>query len=490
LPAGRVEDRRNRAPHRRVVAGRIGSGAMKILSLDVENIKRIAAVHIEPATGQPIVPVTGKNGAGKSSVMDAIAMALGGKRLCPSEPLRRGQNTGHVSINLGPYIITRRFWRRETFDCTLDHQHTADCPTFYGDVDSSLTVKSPDGADYKSPQALLDKLVSDLTFDPLGFLELQPKDQRELVRSFTGLDFTMLDTQRKTALARLNEAETELKLAQRDVDAGEHYPLAPEKPIDVADLLQQLANAEALEKTAATAEAAVDTERRRFEMYSKYITEGEKKVKELEEALAFAKRSLETDRQALAESRETGKKLRAQADAARAAVPDTTALRERVAQANDINAQVAANERYAAILTAKQDALNNLAAAKTQITAIDIRKIDALSKATFPVDGLSFNDDGLVFDGLPFEQASYAQQLRVAVAMGLALNPKLKILLIKHGNALDVASLQLLASLAEEHGAQVWIERVAESADGVSVYIEEGRLASTPAAAAVPEEVF
>lgn len=451
---------------------------MKILSLDVENIKRISAFYLATGQDQSIVQITGKNGAGKSSVMDAIAMALGGKRLCPSEPLRRGQNSGHVSVDLGPYLITRRFWRRETIDCAKDHQHTLDCPIFYGDVDSSLTVKSPEGADYKSPQALLDKLVSDLTFDPLGFLELQPKDQRELVRTFTGLDFSILDTQRKTALSHLNEAETVLKLAQRDVDAGDRYPDAPAESISVEGLLQQLASAEHLEKAAVDAEAALDKKRREFEMYAKYITEGEAKVKALEEQLANAKSTFEKDRQGHEAARIDGKQLRAAADAARAAVPDTTILRAQVADANTINAQVAANERYEAILTARQEALNNVATAKAQIAEIDARKLSALSAATFPVPGLSFSDEGLTFDGLPFEQASYAQQLRVAVAMGLAVNPKLKILLIKHGNALDVASLQLLAALAEEHGAQVWIERVAESADGVSVHIVDGRIES------------
>jgi hypothetical protein len=146
-----------------------------------------------------------------------------------------------------------------------------------------------------------------------------------------------------------------------------------------------------------------------------------------------------------------------------------------------------------AILTAKQEALNSVEAAKQQIATIDTRKHEALSHAKFPVPGLGFSDDGLTFEGLPFEQASYAQQLRVAVAMGLAQNPKLKVLLIRHGNALDATSLQLLGELATQHGAQVWLERVAESADGVSVFIEEGRVTSPGATTPVvqqPEEVF
>lgn len=461
---------------------------MKILSLDVENIKRVSAVFIEPSGAGPLVQVTGKNGAGKSSVMDAIAMALGGKKLCPAEPLRRGQNSGHVAVDLGPYIITRRFWRREVIDCDRDHQHTVDCPVIYGDVDSSLSVKSPDGADYKSPQALLDKLVSDLTFDPLGFLELQPKDQRELVRTFTGLDFTMLDTQRRAALNQLNEAETVLKLAQRDVDAGEHYPDAPAAPIDVADILRRLEAAELCQADAIAAAQAVDAKRRAYDATVLAIKDAEVKIAALEQQLANERALLVQLESTKVREIAEGKALAEAARQAKDAVPDTTLLRAQLADASDINAKVAANERYAAILTAKQEALNSVEAAKQQIAAIDARKRTALSQATFPVPGLGFNDDGLTFEGLPFEQASYAQQLRVAVAMGLAQNPKLKVLLIRHGNALDSTSLQLLAELATEHGAQVWLERVAESADGVSVFIEEGRVTSP--VAAQPEEVF
>lgn len=454
---------------------------MKILSLDVENIKRVSAAFITTNGDDPLVQVTGKNGAGKSSVMDAIAMALGGKKLCPAEPLRRGQNSGHVSVDLGPYIITRRFWRREVIDCDAAHAHTPECASHFEGVDSSLSVKSPDGADYKSPQSLLDKLVSDLTFDPLGFLELQPKDQRELVRRFTGLDFTMLDGQRKTALQQLSEAETVLKLAQRDADAGEHYPAAPATAVDVQNLLDRLANAETLQAAAATAEKEVEAKRRAFETTKAAIASAEQTIEELETQLTSARSLLVQLESTRTKELAAGQAARVAWDTAKSAVPDTTKLREDLASANTVNAQVAANVRHAAILAAKQEALTHVATAKDQIAAIDARKLDALSKAAFPVPGLGFSDDGLTFEGLPFEQASYAQQLRVAVAMGLAQNPKLKVLLIRHGNALDQTSLQLLAQLATEHGAQVWLERVAEAADGVSVFIEEGRVIDSEA---------
>jgi hypothetical protein len=93
------------------------------------------------------------------------------------------------------------------------------------------------------------------------------------------------------------------------------------------------------------------------------------------------------------------------------------------------------------------------------------------------VPGLGLSDDGVTFGGLPFAQASSSEQLRVSVAIGLALNPKLKVLLIRNGNMLDDDSLKAVAAQAEEAGAQVWCEWVTSNPEGVSVMIEDGRVA-------------
>lgn len=443
---------------------------MNIVSLDVSNIMRISAAFIT-AEDAPVVIIGGKNGHGKSSCLDAIAMAIGGKKLCPPEPLRRGKAEGHVTVNLGAYLVTRRFWR-----------------TAADEIASSLTVSSPEGAEFRSPQALLDKLVTDLTFDPLAFLDLAPKDQREYVRKFVGLDFKALDAQRSAALEAVRECETVLKVAEHDVKAGEYYEGAPTDLVDADALLAALAEAEALERAAVDAEQAV--EKKRTEVASVADT-----IARQQEAIAALKQQI-ADREAMiaeAEQRQkdivaAGKQARADADAARARVPDTSVIRQQLAEANTVNARVQANRRHAALLDARDSAKADVAEARARIATIDAEKQRQLNAAAFPVPGLSFGDDGLMYDGLPFEQASYAQQLRVAVAMGLASNPELKVLLIKHGNALDSDSLRLLTDLAAERGAQVWLERVAESKDGVSVLIEDGRVVAVdgePAAAQV-----
>lgn len=447
---------------------------MNIISLDIENIKRLSAVFIA-TDGAPIVQITGKNMAGKSSVLDAIAMAIGGKRLCPSEPLKRGENAGHIVVNIGDeYIVTRKFWRKKTIDCAIGHAHTEDCQIFYGELESSLSVKSPDKADYGSPQKLLDKLVSDLTFDPLGFLELSPKDQRAMVQQFVGLDFTSIDQRRQGVQARLTEANGTVKRAARDVADGEHYPAVV--AVDVQALLASLAQAEALGQVAVAAERQVEAKRRSYEATVEAIRRNDATMADLERSRNDARALGAELIGALAQALSDGKILGDAARVALAAVPDTAKLRDDLARANDINNQVAANARYVAIVGAQQEAETAALLLQAEIKQIDAEKIDQLRAATFPVKGLAFADDGLTFDGLPFDQASYAQQLRVAVAMGLALNPALKVLLIKHGNALDKASLQLLGELATEAGAQVWVEKVAETADGVSVFISDGHV--------------
>lgn len=434
---------------------------MKILSLEASNILRLTAAAVTVDDDQSVVTVSGQNGHGKSSLLNAIAMAIGGKKLCPPEPLKRGKDKGHVTVDLGDYIVTRKFWR------SLEH---------VGEIGSSLVVTSRDGAIYKSPQALLDKLVSDLTFDPLAFLDLSPKDQREHVRRLVGLDFTALDQRRHVALARASEAQTVLRVAERDVEQGESYPDAPSTGVDVAQLLAELADAERLAAVAVTAEKALEAKRREVIDLDVEIRDTEARIEELQATL------LEV-RQLRADAVVEGTARRKESDAANAAVPDTAALRERLAGANAVNHQVQANARHAAILQTRDEAQAALAAAKVAVVAVDTEKQRQLAGATFPVDGLAFSDDGLTFQGLPFEQASYAQQLRVAVAMGLSMSPTLRVLLIKHGNALDAKSLRILTELADDAGAQVWIERVAEAADGVSIFIEDGKVLATEAAA-------
>ena len=119
---------------------------MRIISLKAENIKKVKAVEITPK--DDVVVISGKNAQGKTSVLDAIWFALGGKDNIPSQPIRQGKEKARVVLDLGQYKVTRIFTKAGTY----------------------LTVENAQGATFKSPQALLDKMIGDLSFDPLAFI--------------------------------------------------------------------------------------------------------------------------------------------------------------------------------------------------------------------------------------------------------------------------------------------------------------------------------
>src|SRR3990167_10490117 len=100
---------------------------MRVLSYEAQNIMRLSAFYYCFPDDESVTIVGGLNGSGKSSALNGFAMALGGMKLCPAEPLTRGQNSGFVTVDLDDYLVTRRFWRKETFACEVDHPHTDQC---------------------------------------------------------------------------------------------------------------------------------------------------------------------------------------------------------------------------------------------------------------------------------------------------------------------------------------------------------------------------
>ncbi len=112
------------------------------------------------------------------------------------------------------------------------------------------------------------------------------------------------------------------------------------------------------------------------------------------------------------------------------------------------------------------------------IKEVDATKAELVAGATFPVPGIGFDENGVTYNGIPFDQSSTAEQIRVSMAVGLAMNPKLKIVLIRDGSHLDEDSLAQVAQMAEDAAAQVWIERVGDGDEG-AIIIEDGEVAAS-----------
>lgn len=434
---------------------------MKILSLHADNVMRLNVVDITP-DGSTVV-VGGRNAQGKSSVLRSIEMALGGKDAAPRTPVRAGESSAHIVVDLGDIIVKRRI--------------TADGK-------STLAVESREGATFKSPQSMLDELVGSLSFDPLAFSRMKPRDAADVLCRLVGLDLAKFHARRQAVYDERTAVNRQLKSLEHGLAVMPVHVGVPAEPVSAAEVAAELQAAREAQAAADKAEQASVAASFALEERDAHILEAASEIEICRQRLANAearKAELESTR---GDVEAAARSAIAEAEKARSAVPDADAIKARLAEVEAINARVrdnAARARHAVTVEAERTRSQEMT---KQIEAIDAEKIATITSATFPVPGLSIDDDGVTLNGIPFEQASSAEQLRASVAIGIAMNPKLRVLLVRDGSLLDADGLRLLGELAAEHDAQVWVERVADNATGCTVYIEDGSVVMTADAVA------
>lgn len=424
------------------------TNTLRIVELRAENIKRLQAVEIHPS-GELVV-IGGRNAQGKSSTLDAIEMALGGASTIPPDPIRHGARKGRVVVDLGELVVERTFTPKGT----------------------TLTVTSKDGTPQKSPQALLDSLCSSIAFDPIAFARLEPKKQDEVLKRVLGLDFSELDSDRAELFAARTDTKRELKGLEARLDAMP-VPEAglPKAEQSAADILAEVEQRQAQRVENEKARAFVVELEREHRGLGSDLQALDRRIAELEEKLAEAR----SDREAVAERRDslTASIERKREEVAALVDPDLDEPKARLATLEATNRKVrqvqerAKLEAEAKKLTARADELTGA------IEAIDEKKAAALASAKFPVEGLGFDELGPTLHGAPLEQASQAEKLRLSVAIGAALNPRLRVMLLRDGSVLDDDGMRLLAELAQAHGLQLWCERVGDR-DASAIIIEDG----------------
>lgn len=424
---------------------------MKIIKLQAENVKRLKAVEIMPK--DDMVIISGKNGHGKSSVLDSIWFALGGKNAAKDtvRPIRDGEKSAVATVDLGDLIVSRNWTSNET---------------------SYLKVETREGAKYPSPQKMLDELVGMLSFDPLEFSGMDGKEQLKTLLSMVQLEIDpgKIEAQKKEIYDDRTLLNREIKSLQGQIEGmGKPEDGLPEKELSSAEIMSeyQEASKQLAENNATRVE--LDSTKRLYAQQAGEIADTEEQIKRLQEELEASKSYLEEIKK---QGEELAGRVRELKD------PDLDSYKDKLSQVESVNEKIRQAKKYKDTEKSLQAKKAESQALSDGITALDNKKQDAIKKAKFPIVGLGFSEEGVTYNGIPFKQCSSAEQLRVSLAMAMAINPKLKVILIKDGSLLDSDNMKLISEMAKDKGYQIWIERVADDGGGVGVVIEEGQIKS------------
>lgn len=414
----------------------------KIVKLETTNVKRIKAALVQP-DGSTVI-VGGKNAQGKTSLLDSIAMALGGGKEIPDRPVRDGEKRAEIGIELDDGVKIVRTFNAKTGK-------------------TGLTITSPDGAKFPSPQKMLDDLVGKVSFDPLSFIRMDAKKQAVTLRELVGLDFSEIDGKRLAAFDKRTDVNREAKALQARIESiPEPDADVPDEEVSVSELTKEL-------EAARDSMNRVDNARNAMIQAGNRVKNATADVERLRAELAEAEAELGMAK------KEHGI-VAAEFGKAEREVIDPANIRIALERAQGTNEKVRAKLHRAKLESELKEIERTAEELTDRIAECDEQKLAKLEEAQFPIEGLSFDEDGVSFKEVPLDQCSGAEQLRISVAVGMAMNPKLRVLLVRDGSLLDSDSLKAIADMATKNDAQVWIEKVADSKDGCTVFIEDGSI--------------
>lgn len=401
---------------------------MKINKLEIENVKRVRALSLEPAK-DGLTVIGGKNGAGKTSVLDAIAWALGGDKYRPANAAREGSVIPpNLRVELSNGIVVERKGKN-----------------------SALTVTDPEGA--RAGQQLLDAFVEKLALDLPRFLQQSNREKADTLLRIIGVE---------AQLTKLREQESRLYNQRRAVgqiaDQKEKYaqempsyPAAPEDIVSVSELIQR-------QQTILARNGENQMKRRRLSQYQAEVEQLTRQMQELAVKLEEAKKNRDIAAKSAQDLQDES----------------TGELEVSIRRVEEINLQVRTNldkERATEEAAAQRAEYNSLSAEldKTRKAALDL-----LAGADLPLPDLGVNEAGeLTYMGFTWGDMSSAEQLRVATAIIRKLNPACEFVLIDKLEAMDVDTLRDFGAWLEDQGLQAICTRVSTGAE-CSLIIEDG----------------
>ncbi|MBN2980145.1 AAA family ATPase [Cohnella algarum] len=410
---------------------------IKINRLEIENVKRVKAVKIEPSSAGLTV-VGGKNNQGKTSVLDAIAWALGGNKYRPSQAQREGSVVPpYLHLVLSNGLIVERKGKN-----------------------SDLKVIDPNGQ--KGGQQLLDSFVEELAIDLPKFMNASAKEKAGILLRIIGVGDRLHELEvkeqevynRRHAIGQI--ADQKAKFAKEQP----YFPDAPKEPISASELIRQqqeilARNGENQRKRQRVSQIQAEFEQQGREVVrlTAMLNAAQEKYSQLQNDLAIA-----------------------QKDALDLHDESTVELEANIRQIDEINRKVRANLDKDKAETDANEYRQQYDVLTAEINAVRQQKTDLLTNANLPLPGLSVEDGELIYNGQRWDNMSGSEQLRVATAIVRRLKPNCGFILLDKLEQMDLETLREFGQWLEQEGLQAIATRVS-TGEECSIIIEDGYVA-------------
>ena len=408
--------------------------SVKINSLQLENVKRIKAVKLEP-TESGLTLIGGKNNQGKTSVLDSIAYALGGADFKPSNTKRDGSMVDpYLRVTLSNGIVAERKGKN-----------------------SALKVTDPAGN--KAGQALLDSFVSTFALDLPKFMNSTDKEKAKVLLQIIGVGDKLAEydleedrlTNERLAVGRIKKEK------EGHAEQMVQWDGVPAEPISASDLIRQ--QQEILARNGENQRKRDMAKQIQIE-YNRQFGE----VKALESQIADAKAKLNKLTEDLTAANKSAADLHDES---------TEALQRNLEEIESINAKVRDNLEKAKAQMEAEEYVKKYAELNDQIERVRNSRMSLLDGVKMPLDGLSVDHGTLIFNGQPWDNMSGSDQLKVATAIVRKLKPECGFVLMDKLEQMDLDTLKEFGSWLEAEGLQAIATRVS-TGDECTVYIEDG----------------
>ena len=410
---------------------------------------RLVAVEITPK-GNAIL-ITGKNGMGKSSVLDAIMAIFCGKKYHPEKPIRDGQERAEIVCETENFIIKRTFTEKG----------------------GSVSVTNAEGMVATGAQGLLDKLVGSIAFDPMSFYRdckevKRRREQLTTLMKLVGLDFDDINVE----IAKVKKLRSDVKTAKDtyDFEAGQiTVPEGtPDELVSLVELTEKLKLAAQFNAEQCEIMQTLESGKGVLVRHQESLSDNLELIGDLRLRLAKAEEVQKVGQETLIGL------VNEQTKVAELLEPviDIQSINLEITEADAKNMAIRGRVQKMKLVKKSAEKSKEFAKLGKDAKALEAKKAKRLADAKMPIEGLSVNEDTILYEGIPLSQVNESMQLRIAVAISMALNPKLRVILMK-GNDLDEANLEAVCEMAKEKDYQVWIEKVSDDKKNKTGFIIE-----------------